>query len=187
MTDATDHDEIPRTFESGPSTPVHFGDGPGTWAEICVDAPLGRVWSAVTDIDLPSRFSTEFTGATWDDDRRGLGASFVGRNHHPTIGDWEIRCHVDAYDENRRFGWCTDHVDNPGARWRFDLEPTDAGTRLRFSVRLGPGPSGLTMAIDSMPDKEDRIIGRRIRELHTNMQRTVEGIKALAEGAVEET
>jgi hypothetical protein len=34
-----------------------------------------------------------------------------------------------------------------------------------------------------MPDKEERIIARRLDEHRANMQRTLEGIKALAESA----
>ena len=35
--------------------------------EIVIDAPIERVWELVTDIGLPSRFSSEFRGATWVD------------------------------------------------------------------------------------------------------------------------
>ena len=48
-------------------------------------------------------------------------------------------------------------------------------------MTLGPGPSGITMVIDSMPDKEGRILYRRIAEHHESMQNVVDGIKALAE------
>ena len=56
-------------------------------------------------------------------------------------------------------------------------------TRLRQWARLGPGPSGLSMAIESMPDKEQRIIARRLEEHRTNMTATLAGIKDLAERA----
>jgi hypothetical protein len=46
---------------------------------------------------------------------------------------------------------------------------------------MGPAPSGLTIAITAMPDKEERIIARRLQEYETNMRATVEGIKRLAE------
>jgi hypothetical protein len=39
------------------------------------------------------------------------------------------------------------------------------------------------MAIDRMPDKEERIIERRCEEHQRNMSATVEGIKARAEGS----
>ena len=38
------------------------------------------------------------------------------------------------------------------------------------------------MAIDAKPGKEERILRRRLDEVRANMQRTVDGIKALAEG-----
>jgi hypothetical protein len=40
----------------------------------------------------------------------------------------------------------------------------------------------LTIAITNMPDKEERIVARRLEEWRRSMQATVEGIKALAEG-----
>lgn len=175
-------DDIPRTFEVGPSDPVRLADQPGTWVEVDISAPPARVWELVTDIDLPARFSEEFRGATWRDDGPAAGACFVGRNQHPAIGEWEVECFVEACEEERVFGWASVDRANPGARWRFDLEPSAGGTRLRFSMSMGPGPSGITMAIESMPEKESRILHRRISEHHANMTRTVAGIRELAEG-----
>ena len=80
------------------------------------------------------------------------------------------------------FGWCTSDPDNPGARWRFELESIAGAVRLRYRVLLGPGPSGISAAIESMPDKEPRILQRRIDEHRANMQAVVDGIKELAEG-----
>lgn len=178
----TDHDDpVPRTFRSGPSDPIRLADQPGTWVEIDIDAPTERVWATVTDLDVPARFSTEFQGASWADRGPALGASFIGRNSHPDAGEWQVESIVDVYDEGRAFGWAVVDADNPGARWCFDLEPIGSGTRLRYSMSLGPGPSGISMAIDAMPDKEARILTRRVSEHHANMTRTVEGIKRLVE------
>ena len=173
--------DIPRTYATGPSDPLRLTDQPGTWVEVDIDAPPERVWALVTDIDLPARFSEEFRGATWLDDGPAPGARFIGRNHHPSIGDWEVECFVERCEEPRSFGWASVDRSNPGARWRFDLEPCPTGTRLRFSMSMGPGPSGISMAIDSMPEKEPRILHRRVGEHHANMVRTVEGIRDLAE------
>ncbi|MFN0280536.1 MAG: SRPBCC family protein, partial [Kineosporiaceae bacterium] len=87
----------------------------------------------VTDIDLPARFSNEFLGAAWATDERSVGAVFHGRNQHPAIGEWTVPCFVDTWEDRRSFGWRTSDADNPGARWRFDLEPLGDRTRLRFS------------------------------------------------------
>lgn len=175
--------EIVRTYRSGPSDPIVFADGPGTIAKVDISAEVPDIWAMVTDINLPAEFSQEFKGAAWEGDGPALGASFVGRNSHPAIGEWQTVSFVTVYDEFRSFGWNVSDLDNPGATWRFDLEQLDGMTHLRFSVTLGPGPSGTTAAIESMPDKEDRIIHRRISELHANMERTVLGIKAIAESA----
>ena len=56
------------------------------------------------------------------------------------------------------------------------------GTRLRQWATLGPGPSGLTPAIKAMPDKEERIIARRLAEHEANMRRCLDGIKNLPNG-----
>jgi hypothetical protein len=174
-------DEIPLTYRSGPSDPVRLADEPGTWAEVFIAHAPEQVWPAVTDIELPARFSDEFLGATWEGDGLALGASFLGRNRHLAIGEWEVVSFVDVLDDGRSFGWATIDRDQPGSRWRFDLAPDGTGTRLRYSLSLGPGPSGITMAIESMPEKEPRIIRHRLREHHGNMVATLAGIKALVE------
>ena len=183
MPEQSSRDEIvgiPWTYGSGPSDPVRLADEPGTWAEIDIAAPPERVWSLVTDINLPARFSDEFEGAAWVGEGPAVGASFMGRNRHPAIGEWEVASFVDVYEEGRRFGWATVDASNPGSRWRFDLESHGDGTRLRYSMSIGPGPSGICIAIEAMPEKEPRILARRLAEHHANMTRTMQGIAALA-------
>ena len=176
-------DGYARTYERGPSDPVRMADGPGTVAEVDIAADVAAVWARVTDINLPAEFSEEFMGAQWraPSDGPALGACFVGRNHHPARGDWEVPCFVDAFEAQAAFGWCTSDADNPGARWRFELEPVVGGTRLRFRLAMGPGPSGLDAIIEARPDLEPRIIARRVSEHRANMQQVVDGIKALIE------
>ncbi len=179
---SADDTTMTPTYERGPSNPVCLADGPGTNVEIDIAAPVRTVWELVTDVHLPARFSDEFVEGAWDSDERGLGATFTGTNENEHMGRWSLTNTIDAFEEETTFGWAVVTPDNPGARWQFDLEPLGpGGTRLRYSVRLGPGPSGLTMAIDSMPDKEERIILRRLQGLHTNMRNCVGGIKSLAE------
>ncbi|MBR12922.1 MAG: cyclase [Acidimicrobiaceae bacterium] len=151
--------------------------------EVDVDAPPSAVWPFVADIQLPARFSDEFQGAEWTSDQRGVGATFLGRNRNDRMGDWEVTCHVVEYEEDRVFAWHPADVETPAAQWRFELVPLAGATRLRFAMVLGPGPSGLTAAIDAMPDKESKIIANRQNGQMANMRRCVEGIKALVEGA----
>jgi hypothetical protein len=76
------------------------------------------------------------------------------------------------------FGWA---VGDPAAHWRFRLEPKHGGTELSEWVQMGPGRSGLSFAIDRMPDKEQKIVFVRMREFERNMTGTLEQIKTLAE------
>ncbi len=175
--------DIPMTFTSGPSDPIRLDDGPGTWVETVIAAPSDVVWAAVTDLDMPARFSPEYQGGVWTSEERGLGASFIGRNEHEAIGTWEVESWIIAYDDGRTFGWGTSDRENPGAQWTYHLEPQVGGTtKLLYSLTLGPGPSGLTAVIDRMPDKEPRIIERRLAEHHENMTKVLEGIRDVLEG-----
>ena len=174
-----------RTWEQGPSDPPRLADGPGVVVEADIKAPAKIVWPFVSDINFGADHSAEFTGARWADGTDGpeVGAKFIGANTHEAIGEWEVDCFVDRYEPERTFGWVTSDADNPGAQWRFELQSIAGATRLRFRVILGPGPSGITGAIEQMPDKEPRIIGRRIGEHRRNMQAVVDAIKVAAEAA----
>ena len=43
---------------------------------------------------------------------------------------------------------------------------------------MGPARSGINLAIDAMPDKESKILHRRLAEHRANMEATLAGIKA---------
>jgi hypothetical protein len=47
---------------------------------------------------------------------------------------------------------------------------------------MGPGPSGLTPAIVAQPDKEARIVARRLSEWQQNMQANLDWIRSQVEG-----
>lgn len=162
---------------------MRYDDGPTAEADVIIQAPAARVWALVTDIDLPARFSTEFRGADWLDEP-GLGARFVGRNEHPAMGEWQTTCTVTVHEPHRAFGWAVEDPADPAATWQFDLSEEPEGIRLTQRVRMGPGISGLSFAILAMPDKEERIVARRLEEFERNMRATLDGIKALAEAPV---
>ncbi len=160
---------------------TRYADGPTVEVEVLVDAPIERVWVLVTDLNLPSRYSPEFRGAEWIDDGPSLGARFSGRNAHPSLGEWTTTSWIDRFEPMRSFGWSVSDPDHPSASWWFELEPVGDAVRLRQGGRMGPAPSGLSIAIEAMPDKEERIVQRRLEEWERNMQATLEGIKAIAE------
>lgn len=160
---------------------MRYEEGPTAGADVLVRAPLERVWALVTDINVPARFSDELRGADWVDEGPRMGARFVGRSWHKAMGDWETTCIVNRFEPMRAFGWCVTDVDNPSSSWWFELEPEADGVRLRQGMRMGPAPSGLNIAITATPDKEERIIARRLEEHEANMRATLEGIRQLAE------
>jgi uncharacterized protein YndB with AHSA1/START domain len=164
---------------------LRYVDTPSTEVSIDIGAPPERVWTFVTDVELPSRFSNEFQGAVMLDGAvvLAVGTRFVGRNYHPVIGTWETTSTITACAPHELLAYDVGGSDGPpSASWRFTLEPTATGTRLTQWMRIGPGRSGVSRAIDAMPDKESKILHRRLGEHRANMQATLAGIKALAEG-----
>jgi uncharacterized protein YndB with AHSA1/START domain len=163
---------------------MKYADGPTVEVDILVAAPIERVWALVSDIDLPARFSGELLGARWIDDTPKVGARFAGRSHHDALGNWETTSFVARYDPPRAFEWAVSDLEAPSASWWFDLDEAANGTTLRQGMRMGPAPSGLSLAITAMPDKEEKIIARRLAEHERNIQATLEGIKQLAEAVL---
>jgi hypothetical protein len=167
---------------------VRYADQPTVRVEIHVAAEPADIWALVSDINLPSEFSSEFVGADWLDGSNApdiaVGARFRGRNAHEAIGEWQTECSVIAFEPERAFGWEVLGPEGPSAEWRFEIEPDASGTGCTVSqwARMGPGPSGLTPAIQRMPEKEEKIIARRLEEWRANMTANLEGIKALVEG-----
>ena len=162
---------------------MRYQEGPTAEAEVVIDAPAARVWELVTDINLPAQFSSELRGATWIDEGPAMGARFVGRSWHEAMGEWETVSIVNRFEPMQAFGWCVTDVDEPSSTWVFELEQQPDGVHLRQRARMGPAPSGLSIAIAAMPDKEERIVARRLGEFEANMRATLDGIKTLAEQA----
>jgi hypothetical protein len=174
-----------RTLSSVEEAELRYADCPSTSAETVIAAAPAVVWSLICDIQLPARYSSEFQGGAWlgDTTHAALGAQFRGHNHHPARGDWETVSTIYDFEPERVLGWCVGDPECPAARWRFTLEPDGAGTRLTQWMQIGPGESGVSELIAQMPDKESRILRRRLAEHQANMTATVEGIRELAEAA----
>ena len=165
------------------SRELRYEDCPSTEAELIIDASPAVVWPLVCDIQTPARFSSEFQGGQWLDGVTGpaLGARFRGRNFHEARGTWETESTICELEPERAFGWAVGDPARPAARWRFSLQPDGTGTRITQWMQMGPGESGISELIEQMPDKESRILHRRLAEHHANMTATVEGIRELAE------
>ena len=164
-------------------TGARYADNPTVEVRIWIDAPPARVWELVSDVEQMPAMSSELQSVTWLDGAAGpaMGARFTGHNRHEAMGEWEATSQVVECEPERVFGWAVGDAASPAAQWRFRLEPKDGGTELSEWVRLGPGRSGLSSAIDRMPDKEQKIVFVRLREFERNMTATLEQLKARAE------
>jgi uncharacterized protein YndB with AHSA1/START domain len=167
-------------------TGARYADAPTVEASTWIDADPARVWGLVSDIELMPAFSSELQSVQWADGADGprVGARFVGHNEHDAFGQWSTTSHIVACHQQREFAWAVGELDNPSATWRFRLTPRDGGTTLSYWMQMGPGRSGLSAAIDSMPDKEQKIVFVRMREFEAAISKTLAALKRLAEHGV---
>ena len=163
---------------------MKYHEGPGTGVSVHVDASPDAVWGVISDINLSARLGTELQKAEWIEPADGpaLDATFRGFNKHEAMGmEWIVVCLVSHCDPGRSFGWQVTGDDGGPARWLFTIEPEGDGARLKFDAVMGPGRSGLSPAIDAMPEREDEIVANRLAEWARNMTKVLEGAKAEAE------
>jgi uncharacterized membrane protein len=164
-------------------TNARYADKPTTQVQTWIDAPPSRVWQLVSDIELMPSLSSELQSISWLDGgtAAAVGARFVGCSRHAALGEWATTSQVIECERERVLTWVVEDPDNPAAIWRFALEPKDGGTELTHWMQMGPARSGLSIAIDRMPDKEQKIVFVRMREFERNMRSTLEHIKKMAE------
>ena len=70
-------------------------------------------------------------------------------------------------------GW-RERTESAESRWYVFDDPGDGTVVLRHGGRMGPAPSGLSIAIEAMPDKEERIVARRLDDPADHVERDVE-------------
>jgi Polyketide cyclase / dehydrase and lipid transport len=167
--------------------PMHYGrlrtmryrDQPTVEVTQRVTCDVATAWKLVTDIGLPARCSPELQTVEWLADADGVevGARFRGTNRHAAMGAWQTECEVVEVEDGRRWVWNAIGPDGPTATWAFEVEPTSDGALIRQWARMGPGPSGLTFAIEAKPELEARIVAKRLAEWQQNMQINLDCIR----------
>ncbi|GAA3827450.1 SRPBCC domain-containing protein [Nocardioides panacisoli] len=144
-------------------------------AEVVVDAPAERIWEVITDTRALAEASPELL--TMMPLRRGgfrKGQQYVGWNRRKLVV-WPTRSVVVEADPPHRLAWDTR---SSGARWIFEIEPADSGTRL---VQRRPVPNkltGLSKAFAAV------LLGGgegHADELEQGMATSLERLKAIAE------
>jgi uncharacterized protein YndB with AHSA1/START domain len=168
-------------------TGARYADKPTVEVETFVAAPPERVWELISDIHLMAELSDELQRVEWTDGATGpgVGARFVGYNKHEAFGEWHTTSTIVECERPRVFTWAVGDPDHPGAVWRFTLAPSGDGTTLRQWVQMGPARSGLSVAIDRMPEKEQKIVFVRLREYESGMAANLAQIKSRVELSAE--
>ncbi|MCV7328855.1 SRPBCC family protein [Mycobacterium cookii] len=163
---------------------MRYRDQPTIEVTQRIRCDVPTAWNLVTDIELPVHCSTELQGVDWLEGAMAVevGARFRGRSRHEAFGDWSTVCEVVEVENQRRWVYDVVGPDGVGARWAFEVEPASDGVLVRQWARMGPGPSGLTPAIVAQPDKEARIVSRRLAEWEKNMLANLEWVRSQAEG-----
>ena len=158
-----------------------YADGPETEVSRVIAASPDAIWTYVSDINFSKQFSSEFLVAEWLDGATepAVGAKFRGTNENDFVGRWQVECTITECEPGSVFGWMVQGGDGPAATWRFTLDEVDGGTQVTQWVRLGPGRSGLTPAIERMPDREHDIIAHRLSGLSENMLKNLDGLAEL--------
>jgi uncharacterized protein YndB with AHSA1/START domain len=165
-------------------TGARYADKPTVEVQTWIDASPSRVWQVVSNIELMPTMSDELQAVEWLDGATepSVGARFLGRNRHESLGEWATTSEIVECVPERALAWAVENRHNPTATWRFSMSEKDGGTLLTQWMQMGPGRSGLSHAIDRMPDKEQKIVFVRMREFEQNMTVTVGHIKKLVEG-----
>ncbi|MCW2816760.1 MAG: hypothetical protein JWN84_4215 [Nocardioides sp.] len=165
---------------------MRYRDCPTVEVSARVATTPAEAWAVVTDIEVPARYSPELQRVEWLDGASevAVGARFRGFNANPHLGEWSTEAEVVEVEPERRWVWqlCFDPSGTPSATWGFEVDPGRDAVTVRHWARMGPGWSGLTPAIESMPDKEARIVANRLAEWQSGMAATLAGVEELLTG-----
>ncbi len=161
---------------------MRFSEGPTTEVSLTIRAPLSAVWEACTDPGLPVENSPELVDARWEDDDNppGLGKRLLGTNR---MGEreWSTVSTVVEWEPLKVWSYEVDGGGDSASQWWYRIDDHQDGTAtLTQKVRLGPGKSGLTAAIERKPELEETIIERRLAYMAEAMRANLEAIEARA-------
>lgn len=105
-----------------------------------------------------------------------VGSRFRGRNRRGR-SSWSTTCAVVESAPGRAFAFVVGKPEKPSARWRYDLEPLDEGTRVTESFEL---PKPLSWS-SRLVTRLTLGVQDRHADLVQGMEQTLERLKAAAE------
>lgn len=115
---------------------------PDLESSIDVAAPPEAVWALVSDVTRTPEWSPVVRSSEWLDGftEAVVGARFVGHNRFNGFR-WTRRCQVSEAEPGSVFSFSTFGRDGTEqTRWRYRLEPTEAGTRITLGYEIVSTP-----------------------------------------------
>ena len=144
-----------------------------------VAASSRSIYDLVADMPRMGDWSPECQKVEWTDDAVGsaVGARFIGHNRGGPRGllRWSRRGRILVADPGREFAFVTEEGGKESTIWRYQLEPSDGGTRVTESYEVKSIPAWARI-ID--------VPTNRAGELREGMRHTLAQLKAAAEAAL---
>ncbi len=144
-------------------------------ASIDINATPDEVYALVSSIERMGEWSQENIGGEWlRDGSAKAGDWFVGHNKAGER-EWSRECEVAAAEPGRDFTFVVNGVEANCTWWSYEMEPTDAGTRLTerwWFVNMTPALAA------AAPEQ----VAARVEATGPALEATIAAIKATAEG-----
>lgn len=147
---------------------------------IDIAAPPEAVYDLVTDVARTGEWSP-VCKESWFKDGAGprVGAVIVGKNVTPQR-EWQTESDVVAARRPREFAWI---VGGNVARWGYDLEALEDGSRTRLTESWEVLPSGVEYFAQKYGDDANAQLDLRRQAALTGIPASLAAIKRIAEGA----
>lgn len=142
---------------------------------ITIAATPETLYAMVSDVTRMGEWSPVCKECWWEDDTRGVGAWFTGRNVTDTK-TWETKSQVVADEPGREFAFV---VGGDRTRWGYTFTPTDDGTIVTESWEILPAAE--PGYVERFGENAETEIANRAEGASTGMRETLAAIKRTAE------
>lgn len=143
---------------------------------VTIAASPDTLYEMVSDVTRMGEWSPVCKACWWDDDTRGAGAWFTGRNVTPDR-TWETRSQVLVDEPGREFAFA---VNGNRTRWGYTFEAVEGGTIVTESWQILPDSE--PSYVERFGDRAEEEIAIRADGASQGMRETLTAIKRVAEG-----
>ena len=134
-----------------------------------------KLYSMISDVTRMGEWSPVCKECWWEDDSRGVGAWFVGRNVTEN-NTWETRSKVVADSPNEEFAFA---VNGDRTRWGYTFVPSENGTVVTESWTILPAAE--PGYVERFGDRVEQELEVRADGASAGMRETLSNLKRVAE------